>query len=355
MKSSRQRIRFFLFFLLFCLPLSSLAMEKVFYILRATTPSQSHALLASLDTHHKLIDILISQAYHIDKKGVVTGSIDPNLISYTASHAMKLMALVTNSGFDKDIAHLFLKNKDAQKKAIDTLLDLCKKNHLYGIQLDFENIPLTDKALLTRFYQMAAESLRNQKLSVSFAVIPVLSNGPFSSVFQKRQYENWGGAYDLKLLGKSADFITLMAYDQHVGTMSPGPVASVRWVEEILKHALQSIPAEKISLGIPLYSGFWYTGTNSPKANAKLTLQYNAISYKTVTKLLAKYHARTQWDDEDKVNYTFYEHHWLNQYIFIENAKSFKAKLALVKRYGLRGISVFRMEGEDSRIWDALT
>lgn len=344
-----------LFFLLLDFSHDCFGMENAFYVLRTKDPKQVKELLSTLSLHKKAINLLISQAYHIDKKGIVNGSIDSSLLNFTSQNNIKLMALVTNSSFDQDIAHIFLANPHAQKNALYSLLDVCRKNHLYGIQLDFENIALKDKAALTRFYQAAANLFHSQGYAVSVAVIPVVTNGPFASAFQKRQYENWSGAYDLKALGKSSDFITIMAYDQHVGTMSPGPIASIRWVEKILQHALLSIPAEKISLGIPLYSGFWYTGTTSDKPSAKITLQYNAICYKTVVKLLNKYDARVHWDEEDKVNYTFYEHNWLNQYIFIEDAKSFKAKLALAKKYGLRGISVFRIGGEDAKTWDVLS
>ena len=38
----------------------------------------------------------------------------------------------------------------------------------------------------------------------------------------------------------------------------------------------------------------------------------------------------------------------------IEDAKSFAAKLALVKKFHLRGISVFRLGIEDAGIWPVL-
>ncbi len=78
------------------------------------------------------------------------------------------------------------------------------------------------------------------------------------------------------------------------------------------------------------------------------------ISYEKVDYLLKKYRANLVWDDTNKVNFTMYEHNWLNEYIFVEDAKSFQAKLDLAKKYHLRGISVFDLGTEDPHIWDAL-
>jgi len=60
------------------------------------------------------------------------------------------------------------------------------------------------------------------------------------------------------------------------------------------------------------------------------------------------------WDADDGVNYAFYQRDWLNQFLFIENSQSFKLKLALAKKYHLRGISVFRFGSEDQNIWNFL-
>ena len=72
------------------------AMEEIFYVLR-----KNHSL-ETIQGHEKSISILISQAYHIDKNGNVSGAIDSDLLDFTQKHSIKLMAMVTNSNFDKD-------------------------------------------------------------------------------------------------------------------------------------------------------------------------------------------------------------------------------------------------------------
>lgn len=340
--------------LLLCYMASCFSFEKIFYVLHNKNSSQTSSpkTLAILTQHAQAINILISQAYHIDKKGAVTGFINSDILTFTRTQGIKLMAMVTNRGFDKDAAHQFLSNSKAQKQAINSILTICQQNHLYGIQFDFEMIAINDKTILTNFLQAAAGALHKKGYVVSFAVPPVTSDGPFTSSYQQRMYKIFGGAYDLKELAKSADFITVMTYDQHIGKVPPGAIAGLRWVETVIKHALKFIPPQKLSLGIPVYSGFWYTSKNR---SGQIAVRNDAISYETVQKLFAKNNAQVFWDNTNKVHYTFYERYWLNQYIFIEDAQSLKAKLALVDKYHLRGISVFRLGIEDSKIWNILS
>lgn len=340
--------------LLFCFQ-QSFAFETVFYALRNKDPDstgKNQKIEQIVAKNYRAINILISQAYQIDKKGNVTGYLDPKIIDFANQHHMKLMVLVTNRLFDTDETNLFLANESAQTRAIQSILELCQQNHYYGVQMDFEMLPLKDRDELTRFYQNVADVLHQHGFVVSFAVAPVVTDDMNYSYYLKRLYERWEGVYNLKELGKSADFLTVMSYNQHGEGTTPGPVASVGWSEKTIQYALKSVPAKKISLGVPAYSNFWYTGTTSDKPNGKISTHQNEIGYNQVNDLIKKNHAQVFWSTKDKVHYTMFDHLWLNEYIFIEDADSFKFKKKLADKYHLRGISVFQLSTEDPRIWN---
>jgi spore germination protein YaaH len=42
------------------------------------------------------------------------------------------------------------------------------------------------------------------------------------------------------------------------------------------------------------------------------------------------------------------------EWVFLENARSFEAKLGLVREKKLRGFSAWVLGGEDERIWEVL-
>lgn len=332
---------------------SCFSMETVFYVLhnRTGTHQTPPTTLSDITHHAASINILLSQAYRIDKNGKVAGFINPDILDAATQHSIKLMAMITNAGFDKEQSHKFLSNHTAQTQALNTILTICKQNHLYGIQFDFETIALGDKNALTQFYQSAADLLHKNKLVVSFAIEPTVSDAPFSSEYIRRWYLRLAGAYDLTALGKMADFITLMAYDQHIGRVTPGPTASIDWVDAVIKHTLKFVPANKISLGIPAYSGVWYTGVSS---NKEITTQNDSISYADALGILKRNNGHLQWDDVNKENYAFFQRNWLNEFIYLEDARSLKFKLDLVKKYHLRGISFFRIGIEDPNAWNVI-
>lgn len=339
----RLGIAFLLAFFLFPLCYAS---ENVFYVLRHLKPED----IAQLNNHSHSINMIISQAYKVDENGMVAGYVDPNLLNFTAKNKIKLVAMVTNVKFDRVKVHRFLANKAAKERAILALLSEAQSKHYYGIQFDFEMVRLDDRAALTQFLQAAASELHKKGFSISVAVAPVVSNNPQPSDYLKTAYNVWEGAYDLSALSSSCDFLSIMTYDQHTDGTTPGPVASLLWDEQVIKHILNFVPPYKISLGIPTYSSFWYTG----RLHGRLSMHMDNIGYNTVQKILQKRHAALHWNEVDNVDYAAYEHNWLTEYLFVENAKSFRAKLKLAKKYHLRGISVFRFGIEDPNIWKVL-
>lgn len=323
-------------------------MENVFYVMR----DNKTEALSQIEKHSDLTHIIIAQAYFVDQKGFVSGKVDDDVLFFAKQHSIKLFPMVTNRLFDSDTVHLFLADPAAQQKALDALLEECKKYHFTGIQFDFEMIPIKDKTALTQFYQIAADLLHKNGLSVSFAIAPTVTDNDFTNLYQKKLYDVWQGAYDFKKLGEISDFVTIMSYDQHATGTTPGPIASVPWDKQVIQHALKLIPANKISLGIPTYSGLWYMDTNP--VSKRTSIQCDFVDYKTLSYILNKFNPSVQWDNLNKVNYTFYEYGGINKYLFIEDADSFAAKQALAKQYQLRGISVFRLGIEDPAIWDKL-
>jgi spore germination protein YaaH len=328
------------------------AMENLFYILHSKVLNKK--LLDDLQQNVQSINILVSQAYQIDKNGEVTGFINPEMQDFAKKNNVKFVVLVTNKDFDDEIVHKFLENTEGKQKAIKFILDQSVKNHYDGVQFDFEMVPLKDRDKLTHFFKEATDELHARGFTVSFAVAPVVEHRPDEPYFQKKLYKVWEGAYDLGAISKFADFVSIMAYNQHDGGTTPGPTASLPWVQQAVQYALRYLPPQKISLGIATYSGHWYTGTEPGHKAGRVSQHMDAISYEDVVKILQSNNARLWWSYLDKANFSIFERNWLNEYLFVEDAQSFQAKLNLARQFNLRGISVFDLGIEDPKIWQVL-
>ena len=261
-----------------------------------------------------------------------------------------VMPLIVNPGFDPDIIHAVLQDHESQRRAIETMLRICKESTLLGIQFDFEHIHVDYRDLFTQFFREAAKMLHQNGFLISAAVFPRTDHTPAPSSYHQWYFDNWTGAFDYKALSEAADFLTIMTYDQHSEKTPPGPVAGLPWLEQVLDYLLQQMPANKISLGVPLYSYYWSPTADAQGGHVKGT----GLAYQKTMEILEQHQASMHWDEKQKVSYAFFPKQNIFEYLFIENAQSFQEKLELVKKYNLRGFSAWRLGLEDHKIWEIL-
>jgi spore germination protein YaaH len=299
--------------------------------------------------HADHISIISPQVFGFDKDGAIHGHVDPRVIAKAREQKVKLMPLVMNPGFDQPLIHRILTVPDVRKRAVASLVSLCRDNHFDGLQFDIENINVADKTAFTDFVRESAGALHAINCTISAAVVPRISDDPGPTNYHRWMYENWRGAYDFKALAESLDFISYMTYAQHTGGSTPGPVAGFTWMEDALKFALSTgVPPEKISLGIPSYSDWWYP-TYTKKSGAQV--RGNDISFARVSELVTKYSLTPTWDDREKAAFAIWSNAGVNELMWIENAQAFAAKIELVRKYKLRGYSVWVLGMEDPKVW----
>lgn len=63
--------------------------------------------------------------------------------------------------------------------------------------------------------------------------------------------------YDREEQAVFADYIVVMAYDEHYNGSEEGSVASIGFVEQGIKDTLEEVPAEQVILGVPFYTRVW--------------------------------------------------------------------------------------------------
>ena len=299
--------------------------------------------------HADRISIVSPQVFTLDSFGVIRGKVDPRVVAKAREKGVKLVPLVMNPGFDQPTIHRVLTVPEARKRALENLVALCRDNHFDGIQFDIENVHVKDKDALTSFMRDAAVGLHGVNCSVSAAVVPRTSDDPGPTSYHRWIFDNWRGVYDYKALADALDFISYMTYAQHTGGTPPGPVAGYTWMEDALKFVLSTgVPPSKISLGIPSYSDWWYPSYDA-KSGARM--RGSDISFVKAESLLAKNHAQLTWDDREKAGYAFWSNAGVNEFLWLEDARACSAKFELVRKYGLRGYSVWVLGSEDPRVW----
>jgi spore germination protein YaaH len=309
-------------------------------------PQSTESFLAHADR----VSIVSPQVFSFDKEGAIHGHLDRRLVDTARAKGVKLVPLVVNPGFSQPLIHRILNVAPVRQRAIESLVALCRDQHLDGIQFDIENVNVVDKAAFTSFVRDAAARLHAANCSVSAAVVPRTGENPGPSAYHKWIFENWRGAYDYKALAESLDFLSYMTYAQHTGGTPPGPVAGYPWMEECLQYVLSlGVPPSKISLGIPSYSDHWFASYDS--ANGARSKASDS-EFSKIDSLLRTFQVTPVWDDREKSSYAFWSNAGVFEHVWIEDARAFAAKLELVRKYKLRGYSVWVLGAEDPRVWE---
>ena len=320
--------------------------ENLFYMVN--TPESFESFQANADQ----ISIVCPQTFAVSRQGVLTGSLDPRVLSLARKNNIKVMPLVVNPGFDQKILHDLITDPVARKRSIDMMLAYAAKYKIDGWQFDLEHLALADQAAFTLYYKETAEALHKAGLQLSAAVVHATDNVGGTSPYHLFLYENWRAGYSFKELSEIGDFLSIMTYDEHTRRTTPGPVASTGWMERVVQYLLsEGVAPNKISLGIPTYSVHWfndYTDERGGFSNAK-SAKYNMVKH-----LLGQFNAKTMWNEKAGVNWAVWDNDGVNEYLFIEDAQSLKPKLDVLKKFNLRGISVWVLGSEDPAFWPAL-
>ncbi len=302
--------------------------------------------------HAGQIDIVSPQVFDLLPTGAIAGRLDPRVVAAARAHRVKLVPLVMNPGFSQPAIHRVLTVAPARRRALRSLAALCRDQHLDGIQFDLENVNVADRDRFTAFVRAAADSVHRAGCTLSAAVVPRMSDDPGTNSYDRWIFENWRGVYDYRALADTLDFISLMTYAEHTGGSPAGPVAGYPWMEACLRHVLSlGVPPSKISLGIPSYSDWWFP---SYSARQGARMSGRDIPFARAESLLAANQATARWDSVQRSPHAAWSENGVFRYLWIEDARAFVEKLALVRQYHLRGYSVWVLGTEDPALWPAL-
>jgi len=277
--------------------------------------------------------------FHLTGDGLVINRADKNYVRWAHHNGQQVWGLFDNS-FDPELTHTFLNDAVLRIKAMKQILTYVDLYELDGINLDFENMFLKDKNAYVQFVRELSPLLHEKERMLTVDVT-------FHS-----QSENWSLCYDRKSLAQIADFIMVMAYDEHgSGSSKAGSVSSLPWVEKGLENILKEVPPEKLLLGVPFYTRLW-TETENDQGAKKLTCR--ALSMEKAEEWIKEHGAEIKEDRISGQHYIEYKEGNATYKMWLEDSYSLAKRIELMKKYRLAGIAAWRRGFEKEEIWPAL-
>ncbi|MGE7879165.1 LysM peptidoglycan-binding domain-containing protein [Peribacillus muralis] len=281
------------------------------------------------------LNVVSPRSYTLTDSGnFVSASVDTKYVQSAHKQGKQVWQLIGNK-FDPTLTGSVLGNEKKRQKLVSALRDSLVKTKSDGINVDFENIDPKNKKDFVRFISELKKALKPHGIILSVDVTRE-NEDPF-----------WSQSLDRKELGKIADYIIIMGYDEHWGG-SPvaGSVSSLPWITEGTKLLMKDVPAQKIILAVPFYTREWVTDLSTNKVTS------HDRTMTDVNRIVSAHKLKKVWDKNTSQNYVEYISKGEKHQIWIEDKKSLGLRLDLVKKNHLGGVAAWYIGSETPDIWD---
>ena len=267
-------------------------------------------------------------SWQMDASGGITPIDDKRMISRAYETATAPMLTLTNispsGGFSSDIAHAIFTDEAVQATLIENILAALRSRGYYGVNLNIEYVYPFDREGYNAFLRRLSETLHPKGYYLSSAIAPKTSDEQYGLLYT---------AHDYEAHGKYCDRVIIMTYEWGYTYSAPQAVSPVNRIRSVLDYAVTKIPSGKILLGFSNYGYNWTLPWQQGKAAA-------VISNTATANLAAANFAQIRFDEKAQApffNYT--DPSGVRHEVWFEDARSVRARLALVSEYGLAGIS----------------
>jgi spore germination protein YaaH len=354
---------------------------------------QSEEGIESADDNLRNLDTIHPFVYEVQIDGSVNdmGDIDSDDWDdlFDSAKRRNVEIIPTLTWFDGDAIHHVLSDDDLRDEHIEEIVDLVEDNDFDGIDIDYEGKLAGTIDYYSEFLEELEDELGSKVLTCTIeARTPPESK--WRVVPNDIEYAN-----DLREIGRHCDRVEIMAYDQQridwrLNTEKSGapyiPVADTDWVEKVLELALEDIDEDKIMLGVPTYGREW-TLTVEPDWY-KDYMSVGAINMPDALAIADEYEVTPGRNQAGEMSFTYFPEESIFSIlevlpvpegtqrgneaaaqallfatatgmtvpvnvVWYSDVGAIEEKIALAKKHDLRGISIFKIDGEeDEDIWD---
>ena len=128
----------------------------------------------------------------------------------------------------------------------------------------------------------------------------------------------------------------------------PMAVAPIDQVERVIRYGVSVIPSKKILMGIPNYGYDWVLPYQPGRPAS-------TISNTAAVQLAYKMGAQIQFDEKSQTPFFhYYDKEGTEHVVWFEDARSIDAKLRLVSKYNLGGVSYWTINRFFPQNWAVL-
>lgn len=230
----------------------------------------------------------------------------------------------TGNWFGKEFIDL-IGNDDNRASLEELIINTLKKYDLRAINIDVENISDQNNEPYLDFLDELSYKMQKNNM---YLTVDVPVNDP---------------GMDYEEIGKIANMVYVMAYDENYEGGTPGPIAEKAWFEDAIETLKARIPVDKTVVITGQYAYDWNTSTGKPA---------KSLSFDEAMMLAKDVGAEVETDNS-AVNSTFeYEDDNKQKHqVWILDGISLWNQQMETEKVGAKGIALWRLGLEDPSVW----
>lgn len=320
---------------LFVEPLySSISLDKkICLVWHQVISEEANGAIESLLAGTKGINVVAPTWFALtDNDGNYHSFADQAYVDLVHGKGMQVWAALDNFNQGENVnSEILFARTSVRKKLIAALTEEVKEYGIDGINLDIEGIKPEAGPHYVQFIRELSVSCRNEGIILS--VDNYVPTG-YTAFYNRAEQ------------GRVADYVIIMAYDEHHAGGEAGSISSLPFVDKGIKDSVREIPKEKLICAVPFYTRIWTEEGDETTSSAL------GIS------------SAKDWIEENQINLYWQEE--LGQYygeletesglklIWMEDETSLGLKMGLIRKAGLAGVACWKLGFESENIWDVI-
>lgn len=305
------------------------------------TNQSANSNIASVLATTKGVNVISPTWFYLDdNEGKIASLASTNYVNYCHQQGVEVWGLVSNLENAEVNTTEVLSVTSSRDNLVNNLISEAIRCDLDGINVDFESLEVEAGDGYLQFIRELSLKCENNNLVLSVDnYVPAVYNS----------------FYDREEQAIFADYVVLMAYDEHYRGSDEGSVASLSFVNQGVEDTLAEVPARQIILGIPFYTRIWeLTPSSEEDAEQPYTVDSEAVGMSEVEARVAANGATLEWLDDCGQYYTEYEYNGKTYKIWVEDQNSIEKKLEVMTSNDLAGASFWKLGYEKNTVWDTI-
>lgn len=309
--------------------------EKITLVWHQVTLEAANAVLEELLAQTKGINVIAPTWFTLsDNEGNYESLADKSYVEKAHEKGIQVWAVVDNFSREcsKNVrSEVLLSKTSVRKRLIENLMKEADTYGFDGINLDFESLKEEAGVHYIEFIRELSVSCRRKGLVLS---VDNYVPAGYNYFYNRREQ------------GIVADYVIIMGYDEHYAGGEAGSVASIGYVEDGIRNTLELVPREKVINAVPFYTRLW------TQSGEKLSSKAMGIS--AAKKWIEEQGAQLQWNEELGQYYTQAETEDGESMLWMEDSRSLKLKMDVIKKEDLAGVACWKLGLEPQEIWDVI-